>query len=137
MKVRHDRKMKEQSNALKEQGRGVARLRAKRVQKAAAARRLTPEAIREMVYGRYQDISFEMQGKPVVLYADAGSTQVETAQSYTFATWEDMLKAPVFYGRTLAEAAPLMTVQEPGGNHKAGELWRRKGNCANDFSLQV
>lgn len=74
---------------------------------------LTPQKIRQMVYESYRDVSFEMDGKPVVLYADSGSTQVETDQSYTFDTWEDMLKSPIFYGKTLAEAAPFLIPQEP------------------------
>lgn len=74
---------------------------------------LTPQKIRQMVYESYQDVCFEMDGKPVVLYADSGSTQVETDQSYTFDTWEDMLKSPIFYGKTLAEAAPCLIPQEP------------------------
>lgn len=73
---------------------------------------LTPEAIREVVYESYQDISFKMDGEeePIVMYADKGHTTVDSDVVHIFDTWEEMLKAPVFYGKTLAEAAPLMTL---------------------------
>ncbi len=76
---------------------------------------LNPEKIYNIVYEGYEDFVFDMAGEDdsVILYADAGSTQVTTDKHYSFATWDEMLKAPVFYGKTLAEAAPLMKIQEP------------------------
>ena len=76
---------------------------------------LNPEKIYHIVYEGYEDFIFDMAGEdePIVLYADAGSTQVTSDKHYSFTTWDEMLKAPVFYGKTLAEAAPLMKIQEP------------------------
>lgn len=76
---------------------------------------LNPEKIYHIVYECYEDFIFDMAGEdePIVLYADAGSTQVTSDKHYSFTTWDEMLKAPVFYGKTLAEAAPLMKIQEP------------------------
>ena len=76
---------------------------------------LHPEKIYHIVYEGYEDFMFDMAGEdePIILYADAGSTQVTSDKHYSFTTWEEMLKAPVFYGKTLAEAAPFMKIQEP------------------------
>ena len=76
---------------------------------------LNPEKIYHIVYEGYEDFIFDMAGEdePIVLYADAGSTQVTSDKHYSFTTWDEMLKAPVFYGKTLAEAAPFMKIQEP------------------------
>lgn len=76
---------------------------------------LDPEKIYHILYEGYEDFIFDMAGEdePIVLYADAGSTQVTSDKHYSFTTWDEMLKAPVFYGKTLAEAAPFMKIQEP------------------------
>ena len=76
---------------------------------------LNPEKIYHIVYEGYEDFIFNMAGEdePIVLYADAGSTQVTSDKHYSFTTWDEMLKAPVFYGKTLAEAEPFMKIQEP------------------------
>lgn len=73
---------------------------------------LTPKAIREIVFEGYNDFEFSMEGEeePIVMYADEGHTTVESDCVHIFDTWDEMLKAPVFYGKTLAEAAPLMTL---------------------------
>ena len=76
---------------------------------------LNPEKIYHIVYEGYEDFIFDMAGEdePIVLYADAGSTQVTSDKHYSFTTWDEMLKAPVFSGKTLAEAATFMKIQEP------------------------
>lgn len=76
---------------------------------------LNPEKIYHIVYEGYEDFIFDMasEDEQIVLYADAGSTQVTSDKHYSFTTWDEMLKAPVFYGKTLAEAAPFMKIQEP------------------------
>lgn len=73
---------------------------------------LTPEKVRDIVYEGYNDFVFEMEGaeEVVVMYADAGHTTVESDKTHRFDTWDEMLAAPVFYGKTLEEAAPLMTL---------------------------
>ena len=71
----------------------------------------TAQEIHDLVYGKYNDFPLYIAGEeePAVLYADKGHTEVWTDRVYTFDTWEDMMKAPVFYGRTLEEVVPLMT----------------------------
>lgn len=71
----------------------------------------TAQEIHDFVYEGYDDYVFEIAGEErvAVLYADKGHTEVWTDRVYSFDTWEDMMKAPVFYGRTLEEVVPLMT----------------------------
>lgn len=73
---------------------------------------LTPARIYEIVYEGYNDFSFEMKGEkePIIMYADSGHSEVYSDRVYSFDTWDEMLAAPVFYGKTLEEAAPLMTL---------------------------
>lgn len=74
---------------------------------------LTPEQIHDIVYEGYNDFIFDMEGEeePIVMYADAGHTTVESDRVHIFDTWDEMLAAPVFYGKTLEEAAPLLRLQ--------------------------
>lgn len=71
----------------------------------------TVQEIYDLVYEGYDDFAFTLAGQkePVVIYADSGHTQVCSDKVYTFKTWEEMMKAPVFYGRTLEETLPLIT----------------------------
>lgn len=70
---------------------------------------MTVDEIYENVYGRYSDVLFryssENGDRDIVLYADTGSVQVITDDSYTFTAWDDMLAAPIYWGRTLEEIA--------------------------------
>lgn len=73
----------------------------------------TVREIHDLVYEGYDDFLFRFAGQsePVVIYADSGYTQVCSDQVYTFKTWEEMLKATVFYGKTLEEALPLISFE--------------------------
>lgn len=75
----------------------------------------TPEELHDFVYEHYMDFVFLLPGtdREVVLYADSGHTQVVSDRVYSFPTWEDMLKAPVFYGKTLAEVLPILSEDVP------------------------
>ena len=64
---------------------------------------LTVEKVRKLIDCTYQDETFLLDGQTVVLYLDAGSVQVSTAQPYTFDNWETFLDAPVFFGQRLNE----------------------------------
>ena len=70
---------------------------------------MTVDEIYENVYGRYSDILFQYDAedgeKEIVLYADTGSVQIITDESYTYRTWDDMLAAPIYWGKTLEEIA--------------------------------
>lgn len=72
----------------------------------------TLEALYNDVYESYTDRVYIVQdlNKEVLIYADSGHTQVASDKEYFFSTWEAMLEAPVFFGRTLAEALPLVSV---------------------------
>jgi len=64
---------------------------------------LTVEKVKTLIDCTYQDETFLLDGQAVVLYLDAGSVQVWTDHPYTFASWEDFLEAPVFFGQRLRE----------------------------------
>ena len=71
----------------------------------------THDELYDFVYEHYMDYVFLLPetDREVVIYADSGHAQVVSDRAYNFPTWEDMLKTPVFYGKTLAEVLPIVS----------------------------
>lgn len=65
----------------------------------------TLENLRELVENAYHDVFVTYRGKEYLLYSDPGGTSIESPSwdYYWYKTYDEMLKAPVFDGKTLEE----------------------------------
>lgn len=64
---------------------------------------LTVEEIKDVLVSARTDIIMELGDLGIRMYCDEGMTVVETDRIHIYKTWNEMLKEPVFYGKTLEE----------------------------------
>lgn len=69
---------------------------------------MTVDEFRAYVEDFHYDVMFKYRGEEFRFYFDRAHNIVEsyTEDMVNFETWEDMLKAKYFQGKTLAEALP-------------------------------
>lgn len=65
----------------------------------------TLENLRELVENCYHDVFVTYHGEEYILYSDHGGTSVESPSGdyQRYDNYDEMLKDPVFEGKTLAE----------------------------------
>ena len=66
---------------------------------------MTTDMIREILFDSRTDITFEWHGHEFLMYYDEGHVTAYTDRCHIFGTWEEMLDAPVFWGKKLSEVA--------------------------------
>ncbi|MGN0747667.1 MAG: hypothetical protein ACI4ML_13385 [Aristaeellaceae bacterium] len=66
--------------------------------------------MKDLLFESYTDIVADYGGHEILFYHDSGNANVTTDRFYHFATWEEMLLQPIFWGRTLPEIVSELTI---------------------------
>ena len=64
---------------------------------------MTTDEMRNDADGTHAEIVYAYGDKEFVLYVDGDDVRVDTDAQYYFDSWDDMLAAPIYWGKTLEE----------------------------------
>lgn len=66
---------------------------------------LTTKEIKNVLLDARTDVTFEWHGLEFYMYHDQGQSTANTDKCHIYDTWDQLLKAPIFWGKTLAQIA--------------------------------